>query len=150
MPHTSSFSLAWAHAVVKLSIVTFSQQAFAADQKIDCPAEIPAASLQVTSTPAGWTPFVPSPLILTAAAFMQASPEKMAYLKPYSTSENKKHSIVTWKFEGEYPQGKWLTCDYAGGAVSLSKEIDRDISSCTIEYEKKIRGKVGFVQVVCK
>ena len=150
MPLTSPFSLAWAHAVVVLSIVTFSQQAFAADQKIDCPANIPAALLQVTSAPEGWTPFTPSPLTLTAAAFMQASPEKMAYLKPYSTSENKKNSIVTWKFEGDYPQGKWLTCDYAGGAVSLSKEIDRGISSCTIEYEKKNRGKAGFVQVVCK
>lgn len=151
MPLTFPFSLTLAHVVIALSASIFSQQSFASGQKIDCPTEMPTALVQFTGVPDGWTPFVPQPLALTSAGFMQASPEKMAHLKPFSTSENRKHVIVTWKFEGDYLQGKWLACDYAGGAVSLSKEIDRSISSCTVVYEKKNRSRAGFVQqVVCK
>lgn len=141
--------LALARVAISLSVGIFSQQSFASD-RIDCPSEISATSIQLKNTPDGWTPFLPSSLALTAAGFMQAPPEKMAHLKPSSTKENKKRTIVTWKFQGDYPQGKWLTCDYAQGAVSLSKEIDRSTAECSVIYEKKNSGTAGAVRVACK
>lgn len=150
MIRTFPILFALVYAAGTLSATMFAQQSFASDQRIECPVEIPATSFKVTNAADSWTPLVPSSLTLTAAGFMQASPEKMAHLKPFSTSEDKKRVLVTWKFEGDYPQGKWLTCDYAGGVVSLSKEIARSTSVCTVIYEKKNKDKSGFIQIVCK
>ena len=143
-------SSALAYASAALCATIFIPLSFAADQNIECPAAISATSIKVTNIVDGWTPIVPSSLALTAAGFMQASPEKMAHLKPFSTREDKKRAYLTWKFEGDFPQGKWLTCDYAGGVVSISKEMARSTTECAVIYEKTNKDKPNFIRITCK
>ena len=82
MTPTFPTSIALAYASASLCAIIFIPLSFAADQSIECPAAISATSIKVTNIVDGWTPTVPSSLALTAAGFMQASPEKMAHLKP--------------------------------------------------------------------
>jgi hypothetical protein len=150
MLRTFPYTFTLAQVAIILSTGIFPLNAGASDQTINCPARIPASSFQFANAPEGWTPFVPSPLELTSAGFMQASPEKKAYLKPFTTINNNKRVIAVWKFEGDYPQGKWLTCNYAEGVVSISKEIARSTSECTITYEKKKKNQADYIQIICK
>ena len=148
----SSFPASIAQACVSAALCAamFISQSFAADQNIACPAEISATSIKIVNPLDGWTPMIPSALTLSAVGFMQASPEKMAHLKPFSLHEDKKRVHLTWKFEGDFPQGKWLTCDYAGGVVSISKEVARNTTECAVVYEKKNKDKPDYIRIACK
>ena len=131
-----------------LYLILFSQLVFASDMTIDCPSEIPIEHIQINASNDAWVQRIKSPMPLTSAGFMQAPPEKMAYLKPTSTIERKNSTAVIWKFEGEYPMGKWLTCEYANGVVSKSKEIDKNLTECVVMYDKKSKHRT--VTLSCK
>ncbi|MDE2428667.1 MAG: hypothetical protein KGM99_08065, partial [Burkholderiales bacterium] len=81
-----------------------------------CPETVSAKYLQINSPDPDWQAQVARPVALSSVGFMQAPPEQLEILKPTSVRENRRHRIVEWKFEGDYPQGKWLACYYAGGA----------------------------------
>lgn len=128
--------------------ILVTHQSLASNPGIDCPTQLPIENIKIDAATESWVTRIKSPMPLTAAGFMQASPEKMAYLKPSSTKNQKNGTTVIWKFEGEYPLGKWLTCDYANGLVSISKEIDKTVEECSVIYEKK--NKKSLVAVSCK
>jgi hypothetical protein len=131
------------HIALALSVGACSVSALAVEQQFTCPEKIDSSHLQFSYSADGWTPFVGSHLRLSGVGFMQAAPEKMAHLKPEVSSKYAKHDSETWRFEGEYPQGKWLTCGYEQNTVSLSKRIDDAVSECTVTtvIEKKYRNK---------
>lgn len=101
-----------------------------------CPASIPAAAVQVHALPGQWTAFTPRPLALSGAGFLQGPPATLSDLKPYSTIEAKTTLTLSWKFEGPYREGIWLSCDYAGGVVSLAKRIPDQTRGCSVAYTK--------------
>lgn len=151
MTRSSFFSTSCVPLIYAISITTLTCPAYASEQRLACPPQLPVETISFPSAvDDGWTRHVPSPLELTSAGFMQASPEKMAHLKPFSSIARKNKLLVTWKFEGDYPQGKWLSCDYAGGVLSLSKEIQAELSECVLSYEKNSQGKVRDIQIDCK
>lgn len=154
MTNRFSRSRAMARLAMTMGLSLFLPLAAAAGKPLDCPNELPTSAMQLANTPAGWKPFVPRPLKLTGAGFMQNSPEFVEDLVPYSTTEGKNRHTSTWKFsaeEAQIPEGIWLRCDYANGVISLSKQIDRSFRDCVVSYEKKDQRKRFYViDVTCK
>lgn len=97
-----------------------------------------------------WVGFAPRPLPLTAAGFMQGEPAMLADLKPSSSKKIADGTAVQWSFAGHYPQGKWLSCDYANGLFSLSRQIPDGTSECTVFYRNAGKGQQRVREIVCK
>lgn len=133
-----------------IGAMSFATAGIASDFDVQCPPEIPAGPVRMATSNETWEGYVPSPLPLTAAGFMQAPPSMRADLKPSATTKTKSGIVVEWVFEGDYPQGKWLSCDYAGGAVSLAKRIPDAVSVCSVTYERVGKNKNSLRQVSCR
>jgi hypothetical protein len=126
----------------------------AAEQRIECPAKLEAAALQVVQPPAGWTALVPAGLWLRSAGPMTGPPSEMAILKENAvvTRGGKQIAKWTWDEIGEPPEsgGKWMACNYGGGNdVILSRKIDDNSSECTVTYTKNQYGR-NELDVRCK
>jgi len=127
-------------ADILLCLGIFSYAALASAETLSCPenVELSAATFKTTPQIEQWKPvFQGGKLSLTAAGFSGGPAEDQAFLKPYSSAENKSGSRVTWKFEGDYPKGKWLNCDYGGNVASLSKAIPEKTKECVVSYKAK-------------
>ena len=124
------------NSVIAFVCYAISQRSFGADQVIQCPLEIPAASVQLAHAPEGWTVFGPHSIALRSAGFMNGPAARLADLKPDSINKNKNESIETWTFE-DYKDEIWLSRGYGDGAeITLSKKIPESIAECTIYYKK--------------
>lgn len=124
--------------------------ALAADAVIECPASIAPELGDLSVDKSAWVVFVARPFLLTAAGFMQGEPSMRADLKPTSTRKTTTGRVVTWRFAGSYPRGKWLSCDYADGLVSLSKQIPDTIGECSVTYRGIGKGRLSVGEIVCK
>lgn len=124
--------------------------ALASNQVLICPEKVAASNLQFHYSDDDWVPFVESNLKLTGVGFMQAPPEKIAHLKPFTSSKFKKNDTDNWRFEGDYPEGKWLTCSYDQGTVSLSKKVDDKFSECSVTTIIKKKYADTQFEIRCK
>ncbi len=96
-----------------------------------CPARVHLESGRVAAgdVPASYKATVdPMPLPLSGVSIYDGPPEQGAALVPTSAGRNGDRS--TWAFAGTYPDGKWLSCDYANGLVHLSIRADDASVSC--------------------
>ena len=114
----------------------------AAEAALNCPAEISEGSVQIRTPSPEWHGFAGLPFRLHGAVFMSGDPSSREHLKG-SSRETKEKEISTWKFEGDYPNGKWLSCLYAMGFISLSQRIDDRFSECSLVYRKDAKDKNG-------
>jgi len=130
-------------ALVAVLLLSFINVANAVETVLNCPVEVPENSIQIQTPSPEWHGFADLPLRLHGANFMSGEPSTRTHLKPDSSNETKGKSISTWKFEGDYPEGKWLTCFYANGFISLSKKIDDHFSECSLIYRKDAKNKKG-------
>ena len=88
---------------------------------------------------------------LTGAGFMAGAPETLTDLKPSLTKEGKLRTVMRWDFEGAYPEGKWLSCAYGSGAVTLSRSIDANTKSCEVSYTRtKNGGNLSLEKISCR
>jgi len=129
----------------------FTNTVVAAETLLSCPAEIPGSLLQVQPPSPEWQEYVEPRHLLLSAGFMSNEPSKLRHLVQDSSKETKGRYIATWSFnEREFPDGKWLNCDY--GAFSLSKKIDENFSKCSIIYvqDKKTKRIEGVEKIICK
>jgi hypothetical protein len=97
-----------------------------------CPThmDISSGSVQLKSMPEGFESLVPQTTVwLNGVNIFDGHPKQRATLIETSTSDH--GNISTWKFEGNFPDGKWFSCDYQQGFVSLVKKIDDSAKSCT-------------------
>jgi len=126
--------------------------ASAAETEFSCPSEIPSASIRVDGQPEGWTGFVPGPLRLSHAGFMQADPSQREELAPSTIREGKTRGILTWKIEGKYTDGLWLSCQYAGGVASLSRKIGEaeSFSECSVTYRHDNKTVSRIEKIRCR
>ncbi|MFC5472464.1 STY0301 family protein [Paraherbaspirillum soli] len=125
---------------IALYLSFFPYAALVNAETLSCPAEIELdmTSIKMTSQLDQWKPFFQNgKLALVAAGFSDGPAEEQAFLKPYSNAESKVGSRVTWKFEGGYPKGKWLNCDYEGNIALLSKVIPEKTKECIVSYKEK-------------
>ena len=81
----------------------FVQAAVAASYA--CPEGVPETSISLNTVPAGWTPYVDSPLYLSAAAPIDGAPERRGQLVPSGERKKKGHTTLSYRLEGSYPEG---------------------------------------------
>jgi hypothetical protein len=116
-----------------LAIFTFAiVGASHASETYVCPSHIDISSgtVQVNALPEGFDTLVSQTTgSLTGSNVYYGHPKKQAALIPTSTSDHGNAS--TWKFEGDFPEGKWLSCDYEQGFARLVRRIDDTAKSCT-------------------
>lgn len=123
--------------------------ACAAGNSFVCPdsVRISSATITLESAPAGFDVFVPKSLVrLSGFNVYDGPPEQGAELKPHSTTSRN----AVWKFEGGYPQGVFLSCDYNNGAVRLTTRADGAVTSCSAKTEVVKPHQSLKVKFVCK
>lgn len=137
-------------ALLSIIIYMYLSPALASNHRLICPDKVAASHLQFNYSDDDWVPFVESHLKLTSVGFMQAPPEKVAHLKPFTSSKYKKNDTDNWRFEGDYPEGKWITCSYDQGTASLSKKIDNKFSECAVTTVIKRKYADKQFEIRCK
>lgn len=136
---------------VAVACSSVAASAAAAGVQIECPASLSEQSIAATPPSADWRSHVSSPFKLTAAGFMGGPPETLTDLKPNFIKEGKQRTVVRWEFEGALPDGKWLSCSYDSGAITLSKTIDASITSCEVSYTRaKPGGRQSLEKIRCR
>lgn len=106
---------------------------------LECPATVrlDAPKASASGLPAGTEIVLDArPLRLTGYNFFDGPPAQGAALVPTSDKPakgakgGKGDSTATWVFEGDYPQGKFASCDYAGGTVRVVQRMDDAAKRC--------------------
>ena len=116
----------------------------ATETLLSCPAKISVESFQIQPPLPEWHGLIEWPLRVRGAGFMAGEPATRTHLKHTSETETKEKLILTWKFVGDYPDGKWLSCNYSNGVISFSKRIDDHFSECSVSYRKNKKGKNDY------
>ena len=127
----------------------YSSLSFASDI-YDCPSMVHLASGSVAAedVPAGYESRVLSSITrLSGYNLYDGPPENRGQLK----SDSSKGNVATWVLTpGKYPQGVWISCDYAEGLVKIVARARDSVTSCTATA-KKMEPPVSLaVRFVCK
>ncbi|CAK7017309.1 STY0301 family protein [Saezia sanguinis] len=131
-----------------LAMVMFSGHALA-EQTVVCPERVllESATLSQNSVPAGFEQMVRQyPLRLRGVSIYDGHPQDNADLKP--DDEMAQHP--SWTLEGNYPEGKWLACNYGTGATKLIMRLDDASAYCTAVSEKGPIHEQINVTVTCR
>ncbi|SFD74883.1 STY0301 family protein [Paracidovorax konjaci] len=119
------------------SMALFTQASLAATPSptaLACPASIQLSSahLEASGLPTGTTLSVDrTPLPLSGSNVFSGPPEQAGALMPTATTKGKGGNRAVWEFEGSYPEGKFISCDYAGGTVRVVRRVDDAAKRCT-------------------
>jgi hypothetical protein len=139
------------YAASALTLLAAHLVADAALTSYVCPQSIPEASLNLVAPGQEWTPFVSSPLYLSSAAPADGPPERLGVLRERDATKTKTGWRRTYALEGQYPDAKWLRCDYgAFGEVSLAKRLPDEITTCTMTGMKGAHTGEMQVDVRCR
>lgn len=107
------------------------------NDRVACPAMIQQSAIRILDAPIDWTSFVALPLYLHGAAPMSGPPEQLGELAGFHEARVKGKLVHTYKFDGKYPEGKWLACTYGeSDQVKLSKRLPDAIRTCSFTYSK--------------
>ena len=120
-------------------------------QIVECPRNLPAASIQLANAPAGWRFFAESPLYLHAAEPMTGPPEQLGHLIEDSMKNSKDEWTYTYTLDGPFPDGKWLQCSYgAHSELTLSTRLNDATKRCTISYRKGKKAEQREIRIRCE
>jgi len=114
-------------------------------ETFDCPPAFPHQAMQFSPTADGWISAPGDPAPLYSAEVFDGPPEQRASLQPRASTRN----TSSWAFEGAYPQGIWLQCTYAGGALVLSRTLPKVPAVCIASYPKMSKGRPLSVSFDC-
>jgi len=114
-------------------------------ETFNCPAAFPNQAIQFSPTPDGWIGGPGDAAPLYSAEVFDGPPEQRASLQPGASSK----TTSSWTFEGSYPQGIWLQCTYAGGALMLSRRLPKVPAVCIASYPKMSKGRPVSVLFDC-
>lgn len=118
---------------------------------LQCPALIPASSIQLGDTQTGWIPYVASPLYLHAAAPTSGPPEMKADLAEFEKSGSNNEWSYTYVLDGPFPDGKWLQCTYGErNQVTLSRRLPDETQECQFIYRKGSKAGQHDITIQCK
>jgi len=122
----------------------------AATDPIGCPKTIQVKE-QLAAPVAGWTAASDGmPHQLAGLTFFDGKPEEHASLAPDGTITQRNETVSTWKFDKTRPA--WVMCGYSGTSVTLTRELPRGTSICTVTYARgvTIAGLPVIDSVNCK
>lgn len=148
MPSLTPPLRAWATAIALIIAGIPSFPARAAEYI--CPANtlLPKRDSAVSSD--GWTQILQqSPLLLSGANVFDGPPSDLASLVPTREAGKGDHTKAIWKFEGDFPNGKWISCDYGSGAAALVRRINDDATQCTAAYDHQRKPPLLSVRFIC-
>ena len=89
-----------------------------------------------------------TPLFLSGLNVYDGPPERGAVLMPAQNNHGGARS--TWRFPGSYPDGKWLSCDYANGLIHVAVRADDAATSCDGTMTKEGDPAVMHGTFVCR
>ena len=128
-----------------------SMDVLAGQTLYECPKSIPETSLQLTSPNQDWKSFISSPLYLSSAAPADGPPERLGILREDDYTKTKAGWKRKYALTGQYPEGKWLRCDYGSlGEVSLAKRLPDEIKECTVTGKKGSHAGESLVEILCQ
>ena len=132
------------------SLLMVLSQTCMADTVVKCPTRIHLESGQVVlkEVPANFKVGIPqSSFLLFSFGAYDGPPERQASLKPnYKTNSR----ASGWKFEGDFPGGKWLSCDYAEGLIQLGFRLDDSIKQCVGIFKHTKNPKLPEAEFRCE
>ncbi|MFI8619138.1 STY0301 family protein [Acidovorax sp. NPDC077693] len=132
---TSRPSAHFASLIITATAITaLASGEIGATELLECPATVRLTSpfIQGENLPSGTRILVDTrPLQLTGYNVFDGPPAQGAALIPHTDRPRHGKSIATWNFEGDFPYGKFLSCDYAGGTVRLVKRVNDVVKQCT-------------------
>jgi hypothetical protein len=131
-------------------LIGLCEQTYAADSKLACPESINGATISANETANPWTLRTDKQLRLTSAGFMAGPPESKLVLIETTSSQTKTTLTENWKFDGQYPDGKWLICYFEQGLAGLSRRIDDNKTECSIVYQKLAKRRFQLRYIKCK
>lgn len=99
--------------------------------QVECPPTLQVQAMSLVDVPVGFTPVEPVGLVrLSGGNLYDGPPQQEAALKPFSQQTTKQTRSVTWKLQGEYPDGKWFSCDYAQGTLRIARRLEDASTEC--------------------
>ncbi len=112
--------------------ISAASVAYAGGQ-VACPPSLQVQSLSLANQalPAGFAPVEPVGVVrLSGGNLYDGPPQQEAALKPFRQQTSKQIRSVTWQLQGDYPQGKWFSCDYAQGTLRIARQLDDASTEC--------------------
>lgn len=136
--------------VAIFSALLFSAPTLAAgEQTVVCPERLMQQSAQVNAEniPDGFE-FMSRPgrLWLSGLSLYDGHPRDNAVLAPSDESATE----PVWRFEGDYFDGKWLSCDYGMGHVRLYRKLDDAVAECHAALEGSRQEGNLKIRAVCR
>ena len=125
--------------VMAVCTAAYLSNAYCADHAVKespaCPESVEQNSIKLENIPPGWTSYVARPLYLSAAVPIDGPPERRGGLADFEERRSKQQTTYIYRFEGSYPEGKWLECSYGEyGQVTLSRKMDDRVQKCEFTY----------------
>jgi|GEM_PF-857541 len=128
------------------------RSSYAASDPVGCPATI-SVSQHLTTDIAGWRAVLDdTPHLLANIMFYEGLPEERTSLVNDATTKTVGKETATWRFLPRAGRQIWVTCNYAGTAVTLAKSLPAKISACSVTYNTRqsIGGMPVIERVSCK
>jgi len=124
---------------------------YASAAEFICPANESLSAVQGgDELPAGWSlGFRAGPIRLTGASVFDGPPVELASLVPDHQTGKGAHTRATWKFEGEFPKGKWISCDYGEGLVYLAHKLEDSVIRCTATFDQEPKPPSLVIRFTC-
>ena len=133
------------------ALVVTAPSSGASETRESCPVRIHVEGVRVAfaDQPARFQSTVDAtPLFLSGLNVYDGPPERGAALMPAQNDGGGARS--TWRFPGSYPDGKWLSCDYANGLVHVAVRADDAVTSCDGTMKKEGDPAVMHGTFVCR
>ncbi len=119
----------------------------AGNETVTCPAAFPTNIIQFGSADEGWkAEFGERPPSLVGWGLDSGPPSELAALIPSGEGKGQ----ISWSLEGPFPEGVWVDCVYADGALKLTKRLAATSGICTAPSKNVKTGKRQPVSFVCR
>ncbi len=147
-PPTDNIPLRDVIRALTATVWALANAANASGQTPSCPQEI-TVEQKATPPNSQWKPFDSQPRHpFLSVAFSEGDPSGRAILAPTRQQKTKQRQVDIWLFP-ESSLGYWLSCEYSGTSMTLSRPLDVGVKSCEAEYDPRFSSPV-VKQLTCK
>jgi len=123
----------------------------AADASL-CPSTIRVRQ-ELSASVAGWTPMQSdAPAQLAGITFYDGPPAEKASLVYDQMTNAGRKQIASWRFAPGASRPIWVSCNYSGTTVELTRSLPSKTTSCEVTYDpqQQISGLPLIEKITCK